>query len=521
MNKNKIYFRADGSTDIGMGHVIRSLALADMLKDEFDCIFVTRFINDYTIREIEKSCSSYIKLSEKKNKHFEEFITFIKEEDTVVLDNYFFTTEYQKQIKATGCKLVCIDDMHDKHYVADVVINHAIGLREEQFSIESYTKLCLGWNYALLRKPFLNVIPRKRIEQKRCLVCIGGVDKQNITTNIVRLLEEVESVEVIDVILGAAFLFKKELEKVIFNSIKKVNIFSSLSSMDMVERMQIADFGILPASSISLEATAVGMPFLVGYYADNQEEYYYKLTSIIKNIGLGNLLEVNKFDKLFFEKKIVQNDTVSFGTEKIKNIFIDSKHPNKVNEVNFINYTELNKENTEKVLEYRNQEDVRKWMINDGEISLENHLNFINTLRKSADKHYFAAIRNNVLIGGISIIDCTSNNCTVGLFLGKKFRGNGTELAYFSQLYVFNHLKLEEIIIKVHIDNKKAIDYNVFLGFKLYEVKDLWLCFRLLNKKIMNDYETFSIDCIKNYKINKNEYKNEYKKVHGTFCRTI
>jgi UDP-2,4-diacetamido-2,4,6-trideoxy-beta-L-altropyranose hydrolase len=320
MNKNKIYFRADGSTDIGMGHIIRSLALADMLKDEFDCIFVTRFVNDYIIKEIQKSCSSYLKLSEKKNKHFEEFITHLKEEDTVVLDNYFFTTEYQKQIKAIGCKLVCVDDMHDKHYVADVVINHAIGLREEQFSIESYTKLCLGWNYALLRKPFLNVIPRKRIEQKRCLVCIGGADKQNITTNIVRLLEEVESVEVIDVILGAAFLFKKELEKVISNSIKKVNVFSSLSAIDMVERMQIADFGILPASSISLEAAAVGMPFLVGYYVDNQEEYYYNLTRIIKNIGIGNLSETHKFNKYSIEKKIVQNDNISFDyTFEIEN----------------------------------------------------------------------------------------------------------------------------------------------------------------------------------------------------------
>lgn len=514
MTKRKIYFRADGNTDIGLGHVIRSLALADMLKDEFDCIFVTRFVNDFIIKEIEQSCSGYIKLSEKKHKHFEEFLTYIKKEDTVVLDNYFFTSDYQKQIKAIGCKLVCIDDMHDKHYYADAVINHGIGLKEEQFSTESYTRLYLGWDYALLRKPFLNVIPRKRTEQKRCLVCIGGLEKHNITANIVRLLEEIESVEVIDVILGSAFLLKSELEKVIFNSTKKVNVFYSLSSLEMTERMQIADFGILPASSISLEATAVGMPFLVGYYADNQEEYYYTLTSKIKDIGLGNLLEISKLDKAFFEKKIVQNDNISFDTEKIKSIFTNYICQGAINEVNFINYTELNRENKEKVLEYRNQEDVKKWMINNGEISLENHLSFINTLKKSTDKYYFAAVRNNVLIGAAYITDCTSTSCSVGLFLGKKFRGKGIELAYFSQLYAFHFLNLNEIIIKVHVDNKNAIDYNVFLGYKLYEIKGFWLCFRLLNKKIMNDYETFSRDCIKNYKINKNEYKNEYKKVH-------
>ena len=40
----KILFRADGNEEIGYGHVIRSLALADMLKENFECIFVTRFL---------------------------------------------------------------------------------------------------------------------------------------------------------------------------------------------------------------------------------------------------------------------------------------------------------------------------------------------------------------------------------------------------------------------------------------------------------------------------------------------
>ena len=166
--KKKIYFRTDGNNHIGLGHVIRCLALADMLKEEFECVFATRFVNKYIIEEIEKSCLSYIKLKEDHNKHFEDFLTYINKEDIVVLDNYFFTTEYQIIIKNVGCKLVCIDDMHDKHYVADAVINHGPSLRENQFSVESYTKLCLGLDYALLRKPFLNVIPRKRTEQKRC-----------------------------------------------------------------------------------------------------------------------------------------------------------------------------------------------------------------------------------------------------------------------------------------------------------------------------------------------------------------
>ena len=89
MLKRKIYFRADGNADIGLGHVIRCLALADILKDEFECVFATRFVNKYINEEIQKTCSSYIKLNEYNNQHFEDFLTVIDKEDTVVLDNYF------------------------------------------------------------------------------------------------------------------------------------------------------------------------------------------------------------------------------------------------------------------------------------------------------------------------------------------------------------------------------------------------------------------------------------------------
>ena len=43
--KQRIYFRADAGREIGYGHFIRTLALADMLKDDFDCVFVLSLIH--------------------------------------------------------------------------------------------------------------------------------------------------------------------------------------------------------------------------------------------------------------------------------------------------------------------------------------------------------------------------------------------------------------------------------------------------------------------------------------------
>ena len=55
----KIYFRADASSDIGYGHFVRSLALADILKDYFDCYFATIHPTEYQLKEISKVCQYY------------------------------------------------------------------------------------------------------------------------------------------------------------------------------------------------------------------------------------------------------------------------------------------------------------------------------------------------------------------------------------------------------------------------------------------------------------------------------
>ena len=132
------------------------------------------------VDEMEKVCPF---LALREETHYDDFLSHLQGDEIVVLDNYFFDTGYQRAIKGKGCRLVCIDDMHDKHYVADVVINH--GLTDSAlFDVESYTKLCLGFDWALLRKPFLEAARKKRVPMDRkgkVVVCFGGSDIHDVT----------------------------------------------------------------------------------------------------------------------------------------------------------------------------------------------------------------------------------------------------------------------------------------------------------------------------------------------------
>jgi len=153
--KKRVVFRADGDAEIGYGHFIRTLGIAGLINEDFDCIYATQAPTEYQLNEIHKVCNGVIELS-KDEKHFDEFLTHLKKEDIVVLDNYFFDFDYQLLIKAKGCKVVYIDDYNDRNYICDALINNIPGFPAESFTRKEYTKLYLGTDYALLRKEFFN-----------------------------------------------------------------------------------------------------------------------------------------------------------------------------------------------------------------------------------------------------------------------------------------------------------------------------------------------------------------------------
>ena len=287
MDKRAIIFRADGNSTIGMGHFIRTLALAEMLNDNFHCIYATQTPTNYQKNEIENICHERINLPNNET-HFNVFLSHIKGDEIVVLDNYYFSTDYQKAIKAKGCKLVCIDDMHDKHFVADIVINHAEGIEPNNYSIENNTTLLLGYKYALLRSNYLQNEMSRYQKKYSGLIIMGGADPLNLTTKILSLISKFQFEKPLAVVTHKSY----EVNGVFKN--KSYSFFNSLSASKILKLMQTSEFGIFPASTVAIEACAARLPFICGYFIDNQKESYIGINKSKLAICVDNFMTIKK-----------------------------------------------------------------------------------------------------------------------------------------------------------------------------------------------------------------------------------
>lgn len=312
MARRKIYFRADASAAIGYGHFIRTLALADMLKDDFDCTFFTQSPTEYQKNEVTKVCQLVALPAD--NSRFMLFLDMLYGNEIVVLDNYFFTTDYQRIIKEKGCKLVCIDDMHDKHYYADVVINHGI-IDAYKFDIEPYTQLCLGLSYALLRKPFHNVNPINYIPN-RWFISFGGADPLNLTEKYLSVLEKHVAVKSILIVIGDAYQYADNLIKY-----KKCIVKKNLTAKQMVNEMSKSEYAIVPSSSVCIEALACGCKIATGYYVNNQREFFeYLLKSSL-------VYPLNALDELI-DTSFVDDIICSDYTNRISFLNVQNRYIN-------------------------------------------------------------------------------------------------------------------------------------------------------------------------------------------------
>lgn len=275
----RVVLRADYGKETGYGHFFRTLALAGYLKDEFKCCFSTfnhdtgGILPDADLKVILKQAALFMNWEYSSFEEFNEgFIRCLLPNDIVVLDNYYFSTTFQKRVKEKGCRLVCVDDMHDRRMECDLLITPS-PLVKEQFDLEDKAEFRGGIEWAFLREPFLKEsgLNRERhiYPPSRIILTMGGSDAFNLTDKMVRAVREAVPQAAIDVVCGASVTISHELA-----GTSGITAHRRLSAEEMAALFDNADLAVLPASTVCIEAFSRHLPVIAGYCVDNQMDFY-------------------------------------------------------------------------------------------------------------------------------------------------------------------------------------------------------------------------------------------------------
>lgn len=290
-----LLIRADASTQIGTGHVMRCLALAQAWQDTGGRVIFAMAMKapDLEARfRAEGMDVVYLSAQPGSADDATQAMALARQESAawIVVDGYHFGAEYQYVIKGSGLNLLFIDDRgHAEHYYADLVLNQNISASDALYANrESYTQLLLGTRYVLLRREFLRWQGWKReIPEvaRKVLVTLGGGDPDKQTLKIIHSLQQVsvDGLEAV-VVVGASNPHFHELQSAICNlqSSRLVR-----NATDIPELMAWADVAVSAGGSTCWEMAFMGLPSCTMILADNQTEVAEMLHEQEVSINMG------------------------------------------------------------------------------------------------------------------------------------------------------------------------------------------------------------------------------------------
>lgn len=285
-DKKNILFRSDSSSSIGLGHIKRDLVLATEYKNST----ITFAVQDLDGNINQEIINQNYKLEILESNDINELISLINKNtyDLLIIDSYQILYKDEKRIKEkTECTIMVLDDTYEKHY-CDILLNHNIYAQEKEYInlVPRHCEIRCGKEYTLIRDEFRNYKRKKDKKQKtakKILICMGGVDEQNMSLDILNVLKDFD----INIIILTSSSNKNinTLKKEISDTIDVI-----IDSKNMAELIYEVDFAIVSPSVIVQEILFMKKEFITIQTALNQE-YMHKYLSENKYLCMSEFNE--------------------------------------------------------------------------------------------------------------------------------------------------------------------------------------------------------------------------------------
>ena len=301
----KIVFRADASIEIGSGHLMRCLALAEGLRSKGGCctficrnqpgnlssLIIQKGFNLHLLNatpaapHVETnedltpnlSHSAWLGVSQQQDASESNQIIKKLEPDWVVVDHYALDWHWENSIRSCKSKILVIDDLADRFHSAQILIDQTFGRTASDYNpwVSEDCKLLIGAEYSLLRPEFHQLREQALSERqyrpfKKLLINLGGVDKDNYTTIVLKTLANCQLSKNIQitVVLGLTSPWVESVSTAAAQLPWSTRVI--IDTQDMVHFMMEADLAIGASGSTSWERCALGLPTIQIVIAENQ-----------------------------------------------------------------------------------------------------------------------------------------------------------------------------------------------------------------------------------------------------------
>ena len=284
-------FRLDADSQIGTGHLMRCLAIADTLHAQGGhCAFACRplpatlqhKLQAYSLLELDDDAAFWLALTEL-TPHW------------LIVDHYGLDAEFEAQVRRHGSKILVLDDLADRRHDADLLLDQGPLRRDADYRalINADCQLLLGADYALLRPEFVTRRKIAATQFRRGFISFGGADPAHACLRTLQALTATQWWTSCEwtLLAGAANPDWEALEQWLAEHPAQITL---LRHSDEVARLLAEhDFAIGAAGGMMWERCCIGLPTLSIPIVANQQFN----DAVIAHFHLGERMTLSELDQ--------------------------------------------------------------------------------------------------------------------------------------------------------------------------------------------------------------------------------
>ncbi|MDO8769893.1 MAG: UDP-2,4-diacetamido-2,4,6-trideoxy-beta-L-altropyranose hydrolase [Burkholderiaceae bacterium] len=301
----KFVFRTDASLQIGSGHVMRCLTLADALAAEgVQCHFISREHPGHLLEVMRQrghavnalpagklspatandpvqqpAHAAWLGCDWQADAQQTGAILASLQPDWLVVDHYALDQRWEEALAPHYRKLLVIDDLADRPHRCNLLLDQNMGSQPEHYAqwVPAHCRVLTGPQYALLRPEFAALRPyslQRRQAQpalRQLFITMGGVDLPNATGQVLQALKACALPQEtrITVVMGLTAPWLHNVQALAAQMPWPTEVVVNVN--DMAQRMADSDLAIGAAGSTSWERCCLGLPTLMVVLAENQQ----------------------------------------------------------------------------------------------------------------------------------------------------------------------------------------------------------------------------------------------------------